>query len=131
MSDDARPLLRRFVLALAVWREARGESNRGKRLVAQVIRNRVDDRRWPDTYVGVITQPWQFSAFNRNDPNATLFPKETDAAWADCVAAADAILTAAQPISDANHYHTVDVSPAWKHPDREVAREGSHVFYRL
>lgn len=131
MSDDARPLLRRFILALAVWREARGESNRGKRLVAQVIRNRVDDRRWPDTYVGVITQPWQFSAFNRNDPNAILFPKETDAAWAACVAAADDVLSASQPFTDANHYHTVDVSPTWKQPDREVAREGAHVFYRL
>ena len=72
--NDAPMLLRRFILALAVWREARGETPVGKLLVAQTIENRVQDRRWPATYEDVITQPWQFSAFNKGDPNATLFP---------------------------------------------------------
>src|SRR5262245_34015245 len=90
--NAAVELLRRFALALAVWREARGESLRGRCLVAQVIENRVTDSRWPDTYVGVITQRLQFSSFNPGDPNATLFPAETDLAWEGCVLAADRVI---------------------------------------
>lgn len=71
-------LLRTFALSLCVWREVRGESLLGKLLVAQTIENRVSDPRWPDTYHGVITQRLQFSAFNAGDPNALLFPSETD-----------------------------------------------------
>lgn len=44
----------------------RSESDRPNEwlCVANVIRNRVRNRRWPDTYRGVIRQPRQFSAFN-------------------------------------------------------------------
>ena len=88
MSTDPILLLRRFILAVCVWREARGETPKGKRLVAQTIENRVQDKRWPETYVEVITQPLQFSAFNKTDPNALKFPMETDPSWPECVRAA-------------------------------------------
>lgn len=129
--NDGAALLRRFALALAVWREARGEPPLGKLLVAQTIENRVTDTRWPDTYIEVITQPWQFSAFNRNDPNALLFPKEGDAVWDECTAIADCIIAAPRPFTTANHYHTKGVSPTWKRDDKVVAREGAHIFYNL
>ena len=128
---EAISLIRRFALALCVWREARGETLLGKMLVAQTIENRVIDPRWPDTYVGVITQPFQFSAFNKSDPNVTAYPAETDRAWPDCVAAADLVLAAPSPLTAANHYHTTGVTPAWKQDDKIVSREGHHVFYRL
>lgn len=131
MSADAVLLLRRFVLALCVWREARGETPKGKRLVAQVIENRVQDKRWPDSYLGVITQPWQFSSFNANDPNATKFPSETDPAWPSCVAAADAVLETAEPFTNANHYKTITAVAAWADESKVVAREQNHVFYCL
>lgn len=118
-------------MALCVWREARGESMLGKLLVAQTIENRVTDKRWPETYVGVITQRWQFSAFNANDPNALQFPAETDAVWPDCVAAADFVINAPTPLSASNHYHTTGVSPAWKDDSKIVAREQHHIFYAL
>lgn len=128
---DARTVQRLFILALAVWREARGESPLGQLLVAQTIENRVTDPRWPDTYQGVITQPWQFSAFNKNDPNALLFPSETDAAWSTCVSVAQAVIDAPKPFTTANHYHTTGVAPRWKDDSKIVNREGSHIFYRL
>lgn len=128
--DDARTLLRRFALALAVYREARGEPSIGKLLVAQTIENRVRDTRWPETYVGVITQPWQFSAFNRDDPNALVYPGEDDPTWSDCVAVADFILDA-EPITTANHYATSDSRPHWYDASKIVAREGRHVFFDL
>lgn len=129
--SDAITLLRRFVLALAVYREARGESLEGKRLVAQTIENRVRDPRWPDTYVGVITQPWQFSAFNKNDPNALVFPSERDPQWPDCVEAADVVLSAPMALTDANHYCRFDVYPAWRNDRQMVASEGHHRFFKL
>lgn len=128
---DPHLLLRLFALALAVWREARGEPLVGKLHVAQTIENRVQDPRWPDTYLGVITQPWQFSAFNRNDPNALLYPTENDPVWPDCVAAADFVLTAPTKVTTANHYHTKAVSPAWKRDEKVVGKVGSHIFYEL
>lgn len=128
-------LTRLFMLALCIWREARGETLQGKRLVASVIRNRVEDpKRWPNTYVGVITQPWQFSSFNANDPNSAKFPEDgTDAfgPWNECVAAATAVLESDVPFTTANHYHTVNVSPKWRDDTKIVAREGHHIFYKL
>lgn len=131
MNDDAIRLIRRFALALCVWREARGESLLGKLLVAQTIENRVTDPRWPDTYIGVITQPLQFSAFNKNDPNVTAYPTELDRQWPDCVAAADFVIAAPSPLTKANHYHTTAISPAWAKADKVVDRAGHHVFYAL
>lgn len=129
--SDANNLLRRFLLALAIWREARGESFYGKVLVGWVIKNRVNDTRWADTYVGVITERRQFSAFNIDDPQVALFPNEESQSWADCVAAADAVLETVTPVTTANHYHTRNVNPKWADKTRIVMIEGNHVFYQL
>lgn len=131
MMADANALIRRFALALCVYREARGESQLGKLLVAQTIENRVIDKRWPDTYIGVITQPLQFSAFNKADPNVTVFPKEDETVWMDCVAVADAVIAAPTPFTFANHYHVKGLNPPWADDRRIVATEGQHVFYQL
>jgi spore germination cell wall hydrolase CwlJ-like protein len=127
----AAELSERFMLALCVWREARGETERGQELVAQVILNRVRDLRWPDTVVGVVTQRWQFSAFNAGDPNALLFPSESDPSWDCCVNAADLILQTQKPITTANHYCVKDLCPPWFDELKVVATEGRHVFLSL
>jgi spore germination cell wall hydrolase CwlJ-like protein len=128
---DADALLRRFALALCVYREARGEPALGKIYVAQTVKNRVLDPRWPDTYIGVITQPLQFSAFNKTDANVTVFPSEGDAAWKDSVAVADAVLTAVTQFTTANHYHVKGLTPPWRDDSKIVAAAGAHVFYCL
>lgn len=130
-SSDANALLRHFILALAVYREASNQTPRGKLLVAQVIENRVQDKRWPDTYVSVITQRFQFSSFNADDVNNSRWPAENDAAWVECVDAAYQVLTTPTPFTLANHYHTKAVHPAWADPKKITETEGAHVFYRL
>lgn len=50
-----------IALASIIYNEARGEDETGRRLVADVILNRVEDSRWPDTISGVIHQPYQFA----------------------------------------------------------------------
>jgi N-acetylmuramoyl-L-alanine amidase len=129
--DTPVMLLNRFLLALCVWREARGETPKGRRLVAQTILNRTRDKRWPNTVTGVVLQPWQFSSFNKTDPNATLFPSATDVSWPDCVAAADDAFMVSPPITTANHYHVIGLDPAWRDATKVVATEGHHVFYAL
>lgn len=124
-------ILRLFMLALCVWREARGEPMGGKLLVAQTIENRVKDARWPRTVAGVVTQRMQFSSFNLGDPNSLKFPDEGDVSWPECVAAAQSVLDASHPYTTANHYHTLNVRPTWADPKKIVATVGNHVFYCL
>ena len=49
------------LLACLVWAEARGEDQMGKQLVVDVVLNRVDDPRFPDSITDVIYQRYQFS----------------------------------------------------------------------
>lgn len=61
------------LLASCVEAEAGNQSMIGKRLVVDVILNRVDDPDWPDSIEGVITQPgqfttWQSGSITRADP---------------------------------------------------------------
>lgn len=123
-----------WMMALCIWREARGEILSGKIAVGEVIRNRMRARgRWRSTIVGVITQPKQFSAFNAGDPNATKFPKPTEQAWlGSCASAGLVMQDASVDIADgANHYHTKAVSPYWARDKTPVIEIGNHVFYRL
>ncbi len=84
-------------------------------------RESLADTRWPGTVEGVILQPWQFSSFNKNDPNVSLYPAENDPSWSDCVAAADDVLSSAAPLTPANHYHVVGLDPAWRDDQKIVA----------
>lgn len=51
------------LLAICVQAEAGNQPLVGRRMVADVILNRVDDPYWPDTIEGVITQRNQFTSF--------------------------------------------------------------------
>jgi N-acetylmuramoyl-L-alanine amidase len=129
MDRKSLVLLERFLLALCVWREARSESIRGKQLVANVVINRVHDKRWPNTVRDVVLQPYQFSSFNRTDGNAVLFPHD-DPAWDECVQSAD-IAAIGPAMTTANHYHVRGLDPQWRVTERIVAVEGRHIFYTL
>ena len=51
------------LLAICVQAEAGNQPLIGRRMVADVILNRVDDPDWPDTIEGVITQRNQFTSY--------------------------------------------------------------------
>lgn len=66
------------LLALCVEAEAGNQGLEGKRLVVDVILNRVDDPDFPDTIEGVISQPYHFSTFwdggiDKADPTEETF----------------------------------------------------------
>ena len=81
------------LLALCIWREARGETRDGKFAVGCSIRNRVNHPRWwGRDYRSVILDPWQYSSFNAADPNSNKFPHPGDSAYDDCEACATSVL---------------------------------------
>jgi len=81
------------LLALCIWREARGETHAGKFAVGCSIRNRVQHPRWwGRDYRSVILDPWQYSSFNANDPNANKYPQPGDAAYDDAEACAQSVV---------------------------------------
>jgi spore germination cell wall hydrolase CwlJ-like protein len=99
--EDAYPLV---LLAIAVWREARGELDITKQAVAWTIRNRVmNPRWWGHTWEGVILMPFQFSSFNAGDPNATKWPNSADPAWVDAFEVAQKVYYATPPFADPTH----------------------------
>lgn len=51
------------LLAVCVEAEAGNQSLDGKRMVADVILNRVDHPDWPDSIEGVITDPYEFASY--------------------------------------------------------------------
>jgi spore germination cell wall hydrolase CwlJ-like protein len=99
--------------ALALWREARSVPD-AYTAILEVIHNRVQDSRWPNTASEVILQPRQFSSFNEDDPNSVLYPtprRPADwQAWLDALEALEAAIPAESLTDGANHYHSFGTS---------------------
>lgn len=64
------------LLAICVEAEAGNQDLEGKRMVVDVILNRVDSEDWPDTIPEVIMQPYQFSSYWDGGMNSVLEPSE-------------------------------------------------------
>lgn len=59
--EEKYPSADLFMLCGVVQAEAGNQGERGQRLVTDVILNRVESERYPDTISGVLTQKYQFS----------------------------------------------------------------------
>ena len=121
------------ILARTLWGEARGETARGRHAVANVIMNRVSDRRWPNSAAAVCLQPWQFSMSKAGDPNRALagaVTPEGSAIFRECVDLAKLAVAGDLPdiTGGANHYHTKAVDPDWNRNMRRTAEIGAHIF---
>lgn len=55
--------------ARVAWGEARGEPTGGMHAVINVMANRKKDPRFPKTLSAVARQNYQFTAYNKSDPN--------------------------------------------------------------
>ncbi len=121
------------VLAKTVWGEARGEELTGMVAVAWAVKNRTIRKRWPDSYIEVCLQPWQFSVWNNRDPNFPVLVKgPTDssvyqlAMWAALGVALGII---EDPTGGADHYHNKNIEPHWALNMQKTVQIGDHVFY--
>jgi spore germination cell wall hydrolase CwlJ-like protein len=102
------------LMALCCYREARGETIFGKRAVCHVIKNRASQPGWWGHDIqSVVLKPWQFSSFNPNDPNSTVWPADDSPSWTDSLSAASAVLIGEDQDSTdgATFYH--DLSMGW------------------
>lgn len=127
-----------FILALAIWREARNESLVARRGVKHVILNRVKNPKPPYAkrfdIVRQVFAPAQFESFSGGNSQASLLPNPdhaTDyAAFLSCCELADA--DDADPTRGATHYYSIDIPPpAWADPMKLTARLGVFRFYAL
>lgn len=120
-------------LAQAIYFEARSEPINGQKAVAEVILNRVDHRRWPNSICGVVQQgahrrhACQFSYYCDGVPERI----SNRAAWKTAVEIAkSSIASKSRPLTKgATHYHANYVRPRWARSMTATARFGSHIFY--
>ena len=117
-------------LAQALYYEARGESERGKEAVAEVILHRARSGAHPKSVCGVVYEPHQFSFL---EDGSTL--QKVDAnAWKDADRLAAKIIRGDLVTSltrDAIFYHSVDVHPDWTTNLVRTAQIGRHIFYQV
>lgn len=121
-------------LSQALYFEARGESAAGLFAVAEVILNRVDSPRFPDSVCGVVNQgtgrkfACQFTFTCDGRPEDVSDKR----AWARVGKVARVMLDGApRTLTDgALYYHTNSVSPSWSRKMDRTASIGVHRFYR-
>ena len=130
-----------YCLALNIYYEARGSNLADRVAVADVVLNRVQDTRYPNTICEVVYQ-------GRKDANGNMKRNQCQFSWY-CDGKADrpgdedrwieAQTLAYQMIrfddfrgisEGATHYHATYVSPSWARDFQMVGRIGAHIFYR-
>lgn len=141
VSDDFVREIEADVMARTLWGEARGEGDRGMHAVANVILNRVAVAQargsfwWGGNVIEVCQKPFQFSCWNRDDPN---LPKvknvdENDIHFTTALRLSRRALIGVLPdlTNGATHYHERSINPYWARGRTPCAVIGRHVFYRI
>lgn len=124
------------IIAETIWREARGESSKGREAVASVIVNRMKERKL--TGSGVCLQHKQFSCWNGVDASGKpwtgkrLTASEI-AVWQECVKLAGMIHRGEfTPKGEWNHYYNpYKCNPTWGKKMTKVEVIGLHKFGRV
>jgi N-acetylmuramoyl-L-alanine amidase len=129
------------VLARTLYGEARGEGSTGMEAVASVILNRVEIAKrhngywWGNNIIQVCQKPYQFSCWNKLDPNfkklSTVTEDDMHFATAMRVARRAVLGFIKDATLGATHYHTLAILPSWAKGQKPTARIGHHVFYTL
>lgn len=110
-----------YLLAKAVYAEARGEPYVGQVAVAAVILNRVESPDFPNTISGVVYQPWAFTAVY--DGQISLEPNNTA-----YQAAQDALNGWDPTYGCLYYYNPITATSKWVFQRQTVVEIGEHVF---
>ena len=129
-------------MAANIYHEAKNQSMLGQFAVAQVVMNRVEDSRFPDTVCEVVKQgltyrngkvvigKCQFSWYCDGKSDE---PNRNSKAWSNAIRHASIIMTETINIDvtdGATHYHASYVRPAWAKTKKRTTRIDKHIFYR-
>lgn len=121
-------------LSEAIYYEARSESRSGQLAVADVVKNRVSSKHYPNTICDVVYQ-------NADRPFACQFSFACDGsmdqspkgdAWDRSKQMAQISLSGyvGDLTQNSTHYHTVNVEPDWAETLEFKKQVGFHLFYR-
>lgn len=144
-SKEDRP--QEYCLAQNIYYESRGSNLADQIAVADVVLNRVQDTRYPDTVCEVIYQGKQKPSWK--DPNKMVMvrnmcqfswycdgkkdePAKGDA-WVNAqqIAYLMIVLNEYRGITEgATHYHAHYVEPGWAKDFQLIGSIGEHIFYR-
>lgn len=129
------------VLARTLWGEARGEGPAGMEAVASVILNRARIAQgkggywWGGDIISVCQKPYQFSCWNRSDPNyrklLEIDAKDIHFATAIRISRRAIAGTLQDTTFGATHYHAGSILPFWAKGQRPTTTIGHHIFYSL
>ena len=121
-------------LAEALYFEARGETVKGQFAVAEVILNRVDSAKFPDSVCSVIRQGTGRKYACQFTYTCDGHPEHISEKGAfDQVGKVAKVMLSGAPrkLTDgATHYHTTAVRPRWARKFPMTAEIGVHRFYR-
>lgn len=112
-------------LAKNIYFEARGESRRGKRAVAQVTLNRVKHKSFKNSICEVVYRPYQFS-WTLKSHKITNYE-----AWIDALAIASEAIETGTALKNfsALYFHARHIMPKWAMQKHKIETIGSHIFY--
>ena len=124
------------LLALVIWREARGEGPKCMTAVGCSIRNRVKRPSWwGKDYVACITKKWQYSSMAApNDPQLILYPQTGDPAFELALQIAEWVIaeTVSNPFPGADSYYDSSIpAPKWATADTFCGKLGRISFHNL
>ena len=129
-------------MAANVYHEAKNQSMLGQFAVAQVVMNRVEDHRYPNTICEVVKQgltykngkvvigKCQFSWYCDGKSDE---PNRDSKAWGKAIRHASIVMGESinLDVTDgATHYHASYVRPAWAKTKTKTSRIDKHIFYR-
>lgn len=132
------------ILARTLFGEARGEYHRMEGglsaliAIGNVVMNRVSQKSWYGANISdVCLKPWQFSCWNKGDPNYLLIKSRVmdDPLYFVCQDVAMAVMSGQWPdlTGGADHYHAIDLLqlPPWARRREPIRKIGRHLFYKL
>lgn len=126
-------------LALNIYHEARGEPLAGQIAVAEVVLNRVESPKFPDTICEVVHQGEYYQTapirnrcqFSWWCDGKSDIPKDTTA-WQQISELANKLVSRNHiDITEGSlYYHTKEVNPYWSKAFEKTVIINSHIFYR-
>ena len=131
-------------MAANIYHEAGNQSMLGQMAVGQVVLNRVEDSRFPDTVCEVVKQAVTYKNTNKPERWKCQFswycdgkkdePDMNSKTWRFALEHASILLTKTIVLDiteGATHYHATYVYPDWAESKEKTVQINNHIFYRL
>ena len=130
-------------MAFNIYHEANNQSMLGQIAVGQVVMNRVEDSRFPDTVCEVVKQAVTYKGTDKPVLHKCQFswycdgkkdePNYDSKSWSKALKYAVVVLGGNITVDfteGATHYHATYVRPAWAKTKTRTTRIDKHIFYR-